>query len=135
MPPQSRLQRVADKMTDEHAGTRVKIHDGAAAGCRFRAAGKDPKKRGPNSIFIRRRKAKSCLKTSPFGAASLPMQGISVATDRQVQALTSKGPAGNMAMASVSSNLGLAAGEIIPADANSAHAERHGCSASARFRC
>ena len=51
---------------------------------------------------------------SPFGAASMPIQGISVSTDQHVEAADIERARRQHAMASVSSNLGLAAGEMIP---------------------
>ena len=51
---------------------------------------------------------------SSLGAASVPMQGIAVSTDRHVEAADIERARRQQAMASVSSNLGLAAGELMP---------------------
>ncbi len=50
---------------------------------------------------------------SPMGSASVPMQGITVSTDQHVEAADIERARRQHAMASVSSNLGLAAGEMI----------------------
>ena len=49
---------------------------------------------------------------SPFGAASVPMQGISVSAESHIEAADIEKARRQVAMASVSSKLGLAAGEM-----------------------